>query len=205
MRGITVREPPARVEAWAGPRRHTRRARGDAKAPIGCILPGVHASGGVQAAAVVVRVLEHRPLVCRVALVKRRLPERHLPSGKLLEVVRTFGDSIRKVEGWAPINRTRSCTRLKTGSALLNAVAAVDNIVRSELRRLRRVDAVVALRRHSAVFAVACRCRLGRDRDHALRGKAVHRRWDIPCPWTLEHLTNPVLDRGQRGQVIVVD
>ena len=204
---MTVREPPARDEAWAGPRRHTRRARGDAKAPIGCILPGVHASGGVQAAAVVVRVLEHRPLVCRVALVKRRLPERHLPSGKLLEVVRTTGDSIRKVEGCAPRLRCarRLSTRLKTGSALLNGVAAVDNIVRSELRRLRRVDAVVALRRHSAVVAVACRCRLGRDRDHALRGKAVHRRWDIPCPWTLEHLTNPVLDRGQRGQVIVVD
>lgn len=193
------REPPARDEAWAGPRRHAGRARGDAKAPIGCILPGVHASGGVQAAAVVVRVLEHCPLVCRVALVKRRLPERRLPSGKLLEEVRTTGDSTRKVEGFAP------STRLKTGSALLDGVAAVDYIVRSELRRVRRVQAVVALRRHSAVEAVACRCRLGRDRDHALRGKAVHRRWDIPCPWTLERLTNPVLDRGQRGPVIVVD
>ena len=119
VRGIIVHEPPAWDEAWAGPRRHAGRARGDAKAPIGCILPGVHASGGVQAAAVVVRVLEHRPLVCRVALVKRRLPERRLPSGKLLEVVRTTGDRIRKVEGFAP------STRLKTGSALLDGVAAV--------------------------------------------------------------------------------
>lgn len=176
----------------------TRRDPKAAPAPL-CRRPivkqgpevGIVSAHDQGTAARVVRIDQSLPLVCRMALVKRRLPKRHLPSGKRLNIssgnFKVFGSCVNGPSTVLWVHR------------ILQRAITVDYIVRAIVWRVRRVTTVVTLGRLNAVGVVDSRGHFGLHGNNTFCVEGPARNGAV------EAIKELALKSGESGPIIVVD